>query len=242
MTILREGLKEGDLQDLVLPMVSIDEYESKLDDDSIVVAFYVADRDPANDLNRFIQKGAADVLDTDVSPAPNPEGYYLVFVELMRDEGFLDKLHTMIDEIRNLTLLTTWHAKVFEVEKMIPLDSKDLLKKVRLVPLPKEDDVEESISEFFRNSNLDEFLIENNYLKLRRGGNIIRAILVDYDRLSEVAEHNAVMNGPVSLDEAASNIRRRFQSVLGEHWCVEQLGRYALLSRDDSDFVALLRL
>ena len=58
MANLFEGLKEGDLAELVLPMISIDEFESKLDDDSIVVAFYVGDRDPSQDLNRFIQKGA----------------------------------------------------------------------------------------------------------------------------------------------------------------------------------------
>ena len=68
MVNLVEGLKEGDLEELLIPMISIDEYESKLDDDSIVVAFYVRDRDPSYDLNRFIQKGASAILDTDVSP------------------------------------------------------------------------------------------------------------------------------------------------------------------------------
>ena len=41
MAQLNEGLKELDLQDLVLPLVSVDEYESKIDEEAIVVAFFI---------------------------------------------------------------------------------------------------------------------------------------------------------------------------------------------------------
>ena len=103
MVNLVEGLKEGDLEELLIPMISIDEYESKLDDDSIVVAFYVRDRDPSYDLNRFIQKGASAILDTDVSPAPNEDGFYMVFVEFLRDEDFPNKLLNTLGSLRGLT-------------------------------------------------------------------------------------------------------------------------------------------
>jgi hypothetical protein len=96
---LFEGLREGDLEGLVLPHLSIDEFETKLDDDAIVVAFHVLDRDPANDLNRFIQKGAVALLDTDVSPAPNEDGYYVVFVELERNETFPERMMHILDSV-----------------------------------------------------------------------------------------------------------------------------------------------
>lgn len=238
--IINEGLKEGDLQDLVLPMVSIDEYESKLDDDSIVVAFYVQDRDPANDLNRFIQKGSADVLDTDVSPSANEDGYYLVFVELLRDASFVDKMLDIIDEVRNLTLVTKWQAKVFEVEGMLDMTDENLAANVRLTS--REDDQEAEIKEFFQHSILDDVLVESGHLVFRRNYHSARNLLVDFGTIDELSERNAVMTGPLSLDESAQNLRRKFHGLLGEHWYVEQLGRYFLLSRDGSDLGALLRL
>ena len=82
MFALNEGLRPDDLEDLVLPILSIDEYESKIEDDGIVVGFYTQYKDPANDLNRFIQKSAIDILDSEVSPAPTEDGYFIVFVEL----------------------------------------------------------------------------------------------------------------------------------------------------------------
>jgi len=67
---LREGLREGDLADLVLPMISVDEYESRIDkSQAIVIGFYVQDENAANDLNRFVQKSALPLLGTEVSRA-----------------------------------------------------------------------------------------------------------------------------------------------------------------------------
>src|ERR1700748_2916530 len=94
---LIEGLRENDLEGLVLPVISIDQFESKIDDDAIVVAFYVEYRDPAIDLNRFIQKSAVDILDTEVSPAPTEDGYFVVFVELMRDDKFMKKMSVIME-------------------------------------------------------------------------------------------------------------------------------------------------
>ena len=73
---LKEGMRENDLDDLVLPLITIDEYVSKIGDDKevIVVGFFVEDEDPANDLSRFIDRSVTNILDTDVSPVPNEEG------------------------------------------------------------------------------------------------------------------------------------------------------------------------
>jgi hypothetical protein len=60
----------GDLAGTLLPDVSIDEFEPKAgnDEDVIVVAFHLNDKDPADDLNTFIQRGFIDTLDVEVSP------------------------------------------------------------------------------------------------------------------------------------------------------------------------------
>ena len=55
--MLTEGLREKDLQWMVSNYVSIDQYTSKLDDDNITVAFFINERDAADDLRDFIEKG-----------------------------------------------------------------------------------------------------------------------------------------------------------------------------------------
>ena len=109
MIDLNEGLRRNELDYLVLPLISIDEYKSKIDDrKAVVLGFYVTESDPAYDLATFIEKGVIPVLDTDVSPAPTTDGYYLVFVELERDDKLPSKVITMVKELGNITNVEDW--------------------------------------------------------------------------------------------------------------------------------------
>ena len=107
--IISEGLERHALQYLVMPLVTIDEYESKIDDRRVIVTgFYVTDKDPATDLSIFIEKSSIRPLDTEVSPAPTDEGYYLVFVEMTRNEEYPTRLVQMCEQINNLTDIKKW--------------------------------------------------------------------------------------------------------------------------------------
>lgn len=246
---LLEGLREGDLNSLVLPLVSIDQYESKLDDDAIVIGFYVQDRDPANDLNRFIQKSAIDLLDTDVSPAPNEDGYYMVFVELVRDHDFPEKVQTILDSLKGLTGLSKWKAEFQGNEGVFPLNDENLKVLVRMDPvedeveaMEKDEDLSESLRAFFRPSILDNMSYDKGTVTLERRGAALSLALVDFGLLSELRESNEVMSQPVKLDESAQANVRRLQAFLGSSWLVEHLEGYVVLSHDMSDEVALLKL
>lgn len=109
------SLKHGDLKNVVLPMISVDEFEPKSGkpEDVIVVAFYLLDRDPAEDLNTFIQRGHIDTLDVDVSPSTDEEGRYLVFVELGRNETFVQKFKSLIRDIENVTGKLDWRVTTY---------------------------------------------------------------------------------------------------------------------------------
>lgn len=93
---INEGIQNNDLADLVKNTVSIDQYKSKLgkDENVIVIAIEVLNKDPADDLSQFIESGHK-ILDVDVSTGPNEEGYYSVYVEINRDS----EAYTMIDKI-----------------------------------------------------------------------------------------------------------------------------------------------
>ena len=66
---LFEGLRAGDLKDMVSNRVTIDQYKSKMGEDKsiVVLAFKVKDKFPAIDLMEFIEKGYNFVLDADMS-------------------------------------------------------------------------------------------------------------------------------------------------------------------------------
>lgn len=237
---LLEGLKEGDLENLVLPVISIDEYESKLDDDSIVVGFFVGDKDPASDLNRFIQKGYSDILDTDVSPAPNEDGHFMVFVEILRDQDFPKKMMDILDSLHGLTGNDGWQAVIYGEDQVIDITEEVLTEKVRLISM--EDELEEEVKSFFQESILDSLMLDNGILVLERGGQSQTYELIDLDTFENLSENNAVMGLPVRLDEESQGIRRSLETLLGDHWLVEHLGGYVVLSRFNEAKMALLRI
>lgn len=249
MTKLTEGLKEHDLESLVLPLLSIDEYESKLDDDSIVIAFYVRDKDPAQDLNRFIQKGAVDILDTDVSPAPTEDGNFMVFVELLRDMDFPEKCLDMLDSLTGLTGIESWMLAIYDEEEQFPADLETIKSRVRLYSMEdyeddaEEDmDVDEALTEFFHNSDLEGLKVEGRTVTLEGLVSDYKLELIDLGVFDQLIERNAVLTQGLRLDEAAQHNVSRLKALLGDLWVVEHLQNHVLLSNLLSEDVALFRL
>jgi hypothetical protein len=119
--ILLEELQPGDLVDLVKPIIEIDTYKAKIDERNIVVAFFVREEDPAYDLSRFIEFSSNDVLDTEVSPAPNRMGYYIVFVEFT-PVNIAKKVHTLLLGVHYLTDIKKWIYKAYGKQGKIELE------------------------------------------------------------------------------------------------------------------------
>jgi len=114
---LKEGLKVGDFIDILNPVVSIDEYESKIDKDAIVVALKTksAVSYPADDLSEFIETGRNEVLDTDVSVGPDDKGNYVLFIEFVRNELFPENLIQVLKSIYSLSMIDDWnHLQFFQ--------------------------------------------------------------------------------------------------------------------------------
>jgi hypothetical protein len=119
-----EGMWANDLEDLLQPVVSIDEYQSKVDDSAVAIGFFVNDRDAASDLNRFIQKSAVPIIDSDVSPAPDQRGYYIVFAELPGNDRFTENLIHLCNEVGQLGGVEHWQMKMRGVKSVTKLDKK----------------------------------------------------------------------------------------------------------------------
>jgi hypothetical protein len=113
--MLFEGLEANDLKDTVKNVISINQYESKIDDDEVVVVAFILDyKEPAEDLNRFIQKSTAQLLDTEVSATITKEGSYLVFVEFYDNKDFPQELSEVLKEVSQLTGIKKWYYSYYK--------------------------------------------------------------------------------------------------------------------------------
>ena len=101
------SIQNNDLIDLIQSTFSVDQYKSKIGDDKnvVVLAFEVKDADPAKDLSQFIETGH-NTIDVDVSPGPNKDGNYKVFVELERNSKLFDSIDNFI-----MALVDAWDIK-----------------------------------------------------------------------------------------------------------------------------------
>jgi len=121
-------LRPGDLEHLILPNVSVDEFEPKSGqpDNVVVVGFFAEDQEPANDLASFIERGSHDILDTEVSPAPDEEGRYLIFVEMNRDESMFDNTTKILKDIGKLTKVDEWEIKFHGSDNTIRIKKESI--------------------------------------------------------------------------------------------------------------------
>ena len=240
---LREGLREQDLNDLVIPMVSIDQFESKVDDDAIVIGFYIKDAEPANDLNRFIQKSPVSLLDTDVSPAPNEDGYFLVFVEMSRDRTFSEKLDTILAEISNLVGIevTDWDFTCYGHDGVFKLDEENIRVLIRTESIDdlKQRAFDNELVEFFQPSILDNIALHEGYIRITKDTRELCGNIVSFGPADQVNE--SILEGAVKLTEDANRACRRWENMLGEGWQVHLVENSVVISSAFSTNVLVLK-
>ena len=243
MHTLLEGMREGDLEDLVLPMITIDEYASKLDENAIVLGFYVQDRDAADDLNRFIQKSPVEMLDTEVSPAPDQHGYYICFIELLNDRRIVESIETLLAEVSPLVGNSEWQMRLRGLKGVQKFNAKTLDKRFTDLRARVASEAEEDngkVMEFLQPSDLQDVMIESSTIRLvSRIGTITATIDAIGDMDVLLADHN-LTESAVSLDFKIVSQSVKIAQILGEHWTATQIGSKTLLQRTECSEALLL--
>jgi len=104
------ALDPQDLEGRVEDTVHFDEYKPKMgkDDAVIVATFKVFGKQPAQDLENFIEMGYDWVIDAETSAGEISEGRYIVFVEAERRSGYAQKFMGLINDLKNLTDVEDW--------------------------------------------------------------------------------------------------------------------------------------
>jgi hypothetical protein len=137
------ALRQDILKDLIYPIVSVDEYTSKIGENNIVVAFQVLDNfDAAYDLSSFIEKSPVGVIDTEASETPNVDGRYIVFSEFERTGEFPEKLLLLLKTIENICPNPGWKLQLYGINDPIDIDFDIITQHMELVQ-------PDTITEFF---------------------------------------------------------------------------------------------
>lgn len=145
--IIMEDLRMGDLQYLVSNEISIDQYTSKIDDDNITVAFYVNEMDAAEELKDFIEKYYfMEIRDIEISDSMTENNQYILFVELERNEVFVDTIIDMIDSLQKITNQKDWYFISFDKKKG-KLTSDNLKKSIRLSKLRETNNSQQELND-----------------------------------------------------------------------------------------------
>lgn len=137
-TKLEESLRQNDLEYLVSPYVSVDQYTSKLSEDNITVAFFCNEREVAADLSDFLEKMYfVEIRDIEISDTLTEDNKYILYVEFDRNQQFPKILVDVLDSINFLINkeLKDWDFISFNMTKKQTVSIELLKKFVRLSTL-----------------------------------------------------------------------------------------------------------
>lgn len=255
---LKEGLTRHDLDDLILPMIDIDTFESKIDNSKvIVVAFYVFDRYPAVDLKVFIERGSVSVLDVEVSPAPTVDGYFVVFVEMDRNHSFPEELVNIVEAVNNLTNVTEWQFKTLGSDEIFDLTEENLKEHTVLDPKmvpPSEDDIEDEIDDIEKeeeeDSDEEDKSIAEMAIPILRNG-LMETVIADDMELSLVTPREMMKykvlyvfkdqpSAPTLYPQIGDPLLResmRLSAILGNSYTVDIVNDGLLVSGDSGHLI-----
>ena len=173
---INEGLKAGDLKDLVSKRFEVDKYKSKMGEDKnvCVLAFVVNGAEPAKDLERFAEKGYKSILDADATPGTMKDGKHRVFVEFERVENVDKSIGEFLDDLGKLCEVDSWeftyHKKpvVFladraNLSKILPRTPEAYTQKVNQLRLGE-------ITSFFDKFEIMETKLDSNIITVSKNG------------------------------------------------------------------------
>jgi hypothetical protein len=264
---LTEGLKVKDLEDVVLTTISIDEYESKIDDEkAIVVTFFVIDKQAAKDLAKFIERSAIDFLDAEASPAPDLDGNYLVFVEVKRNDEFVKNIIRLCKTLKGLTSIEKFKFKVYKKKGEYDLTEDNLKKRVRLTPKDEQpdhqelsvEDIETDAAEtekkkvkqktkeaiilsYLKNSMLENAAMENGNLALTKFGKTRKFQVLDFGDDLSILEQNNLNALPINYGLDSFKLTESINNYLGPNWTILSISDCLVIKNNNSNNALLVK-
>lgn len=168
MSNINESLYPADLKNLVSNIFEVDSYSSKLgsDKDIVVVSFTVEDKEPADDLVNFVERGYDFVLDADASAHEAKDGRYHVFVEMERNRRVPENILEMLHGIKKLTGIEDFKFRYYKSFNSIPANEQALQETIPVSNQDYEVTIKEqslnNFSNFFNRSYLEDINVKDD--------------------------------------------------------------------------------
>lgn len=218
---LNEGLRPLDLENLVDDYFEIDTYKSKMgeDRDVCVLSFRCKDRNPAQDLMEFIEKGYSFVLDADVSSGENKDGEYFVFVELKRSPKLAEEIKEITYGVRRLTGIPDWDFRYYKESTKKPLSLDMLKESIPLTPQMYDQKMNfyktEDVKKFFSKTLMNDLTFENDIITIYKPFNkVVKLRLVKEDSKDNMLKETSQ---PLQLDNTAMGEIFWLTKILGDY-------------------------
>ena len=219
---LFEGLRKGDLQGFVDTTFTIDQYTSKMgqDSDVLVLGFKVNDKHPAIDLMEFIEKGYPFVLDADMSSGEEKDGKYQVFVEIQRTKHLPGQIRDLLSGVGQLVDSVDWRYRYHKGGKSKAFSEQAILEDI---PLSQEDYKNKmleikgnAIKEFFDKTPFDSVKIDENHsvtISKPFSGSVNLELLA----MGPYQDIQNSLQGAIQLDEASQSQVNFLEKYLGPY-------------------------
>lgn len=234
MNNINEGLRKDDLIHMMSNRVSVDEYESKIDDSAIVVGFFANSKDVANDVNRFLQKSYVDLLDTEVSAAPDQTGYYMIFVEMLMNNNTSENIAALCRELASLTSIENWEFSVrgHDATHLVALDN---------IQVELAEKVKELVESWLPEDTTTEVSVYESYIEMSGLNGALKFEIADYGQVNTVVERNKLNETPINFKKYISDSYKNIKNILGESWQIDCAGELMLAYNTENNKLLLIK-
>ena len=228
--ILEEGLRGGDLEEMIYPIFEVDSFKSKMgeDKDVCVLTFQAKDRYPAKDFMEFIEKGFPFVLDADVSAGENEDGEYSIFVEIMRNSNIAEQIMEIVFGVSKLSNIDNWKFTYYK-DKDKKNATTENLKKV----VPSSGNLYEQTMNRFRTDEVKSFFTKT----LMDDLTLEESIITIHKHFGNKYQFELVQEGDNKLIESLKDATNIDQDATAEtFWLTKVFGDYNI-TKVGGDFV-----
>ena len=218
---LTEGLRSGDLKEFVSEVFTVDQFKSKMGEDSdiVVLSFRVREKHPAMDLVEFIEKGYSFVLDADVSSGEDNRGEYSVFVEIARTAKLSEQIKELTYGVKKLTGLDDLKFKYYKESQVHEATEENLKKKIpdnsRAYQGLMDRMRTESVRDFFTKTLMDDLTLDGDVITIHKPFDRKIKLQIVKDGATESILED--IDDGYTVDETASSEMFWLTKVLGDY-------------------------
>lgn len=178
MKNLNESLDYHDMVGYVTPVLGIDEFESRIGDDSeiIVLNFIVSGSKVGENLVDWLERGYDWIIDAEISPGEVLDKKYYVFAEINRTSNAPRRIMEVLDDLNTLTDIKKDGWKIKIDGKKYPASEEIIKEKITLSSSEYKNNKEGELNEWREIAGLPTvktYEIDDDILNLQRQARII---------------------------------------------------------------------